>query len=124
MTLVYDPLGIFGLVGIRLAYQLLSHLFITITFKFLFSCPGIFIQVTHEAKNKKKGLRAVIPSFINYKYKDGKLPGHAKLYFTVYKILSNTKLKATGGGPRSLLICYRSRRDLEDVEDRSKKYCS
>ena len=33
-------------------------------------------------------------------------------------------VKATGGGPRSLLICYRSPGDLEGVEDRIKKYCS
>ena len=33
-------------------------------------------------------------------------------------------VKATWGGPRSLLIYYRSRGDLEDVEDRIKKYYS
>ena len=27
---------------------------------------------------QKKGIRGVIPGFINYKYKDGKIPGHTK----------------------------------------------
>ena len=37
---------------------------------------------------QKRGLRAVIPGFINYKFKDGKIPGHTKKYFTEYKILT------------------------------------
>ena len=37
---------------------------------------------------QKKGLRAVIPGFINYKYKDGKIPGHTKAYFLEYEILT------------------------------------
>ena len=37
---------------------------------------------------QKKGLRAVIPGFINYKYKDGKIPGHTKAVFAKYKILT------------------------------------
>ena len=37
---------------------------------------------------QKKGLRAVIPGFINYKYKNGKIPGHTKEFFSKYKILS------------------------------------
>ena len=37
---------------------------------------------------QKRGLRAVIPGFINYKFKDGKIPGHTKQYFTEYKILT------------------------------------
>ena len=39
---------------------------------------------------QKKGLRAVIPGFINYKFrvKDGSLPGHTKPYFSEYKILT------------------------------------
>ena len=37
---------------------------------------------------QKKGLRAVIPGYINYKYSDGELPGHTKPYFAEYKILS------------------------------------
>ena len=37
---------------------------------------------------QKKGLRAVIPGFINYKYRDGMIPGHTKAFFTEYKILT------------------------------------
>ena len=37
---------------------------------------------------QKKGLRAVIPGFINYKYRDGNIPGHTKTFFTEYKILT------------------------------------
>ena len=40
------------------------------------------------------GLRAVIPGYINYKYKDGKSPGHTKSKFTEYKILSIQNLVA------------------------------
>ena len=35
---------------------------------------------------QKKGLRAVIPGYINYFYKDGKLPAHTKSFFNKYKI--------------------------------------
>ena len=37
---------------------------------------------------QKKGIRAIVPGFINYKYKNGVLPGHTKLYFNEYKILT------------------------------------
>ena len=37
---------------------------------------------------QKKGIRAVIPGFINYKYKNGKLPGHTKPAFSEFKILT------------------------------------
>ena len=37
---------------------------------------------------QKKGLRAVIPGFINYKYRDGEIPGHTKSAFAKYKILT------------------------------------
>ena len=37
---------------------------------------------------QKQALRAVIPGFINYKYKDGKTPGHTKNKFSEYKILT------------------------------------
>ena len=33
-------------------------------------------------------MRAVIPGFINYKYKDGKIPGHTKSKFSEYKTLT------------------------------------
>ena len=36
--------------------------------------------------SQKKGLRAVIPGYINYFYKDGKLPAHTKSFFNKYKI--------------------------------------
>ena len=36
----------------------------------------------------KKGIRAVIPGFINYRYKDGVIPGHTKSYFHKCKILT------------------------------------
>ena len=37
---------------------------------------------------QKRGLQAVIPGFINYKYKDGRKPGHTKPFFSKYKILT------------------------------------
>ena len=37
---------------------------------------------------QKKGLRAVVPGFINYKYRDGVIPGHTKQYFSDFKILT------------------------------------
>ena len=37
---------------------------------------------------QKKGLRAVIPGYINYKYRAGDIPGHTKSYFTEYNILT------------------------------------
>ena len=37
---------------------------------------------------QKKGLRAVIPGYINYKFRNGIIPGHTKKYFTEYKILT------------------------------------
>ena len=38
---------------------------------------------------QKKGMRAVIPGLINYRYRyDGTLPGHKKLYFAKYDILT------------------------------------
>ena len=33
---------------------------------------------------QKKGIRAIVPGFINYKYRDGELPGHTKPYFNEY----------------------------------------
>ena len=37
---------------------------------------------------QKKAMRAVIPGYINYKFKDSKLPGHTKFKFSEYKILT------------------------------------
>ena len=33
---------------------------------------------------QKKGLRAVISGFLNYKYRDGEIAGHTKPYFPLY----------------------------------------
>ena len=37
---------------------------------------------------QKIGMRAVVPGFINYKFKDGEIPGHTKAAFSEYKILT------------------------------------
>ena len=37
---------------------------------------------------QKKGIRAVIPGFVNYQYRDGNLPGHTKSFFSKYSILT------------------------------------
>ena len=37
---------------------------------------------------QKKGLRAVVPGFINYKFRDGEIPGHTKSFFLNKKILT------------------------------------
>ncbi len=37
---------------------------------------------------QKKGIRAIVPGFINYKYKNGVLPGHTKVFFKEYNILT------------------------------------
>ena len=39
-------------------------------------------------RKQKMGLRAVIPGFTNYWYKDGELPAHTKLSFQAYDILT------------------------------------
>ena len=36
---------------------------------------------------QKKGIRAIVPVFINYKYRDGEMPGNTKPYFNEYRIL-------------------------------------
>ena len=36
--------------------------------------------------SQKKGLRAVMPGYVNYFYKEGKLPTHTKSYFNSFKI--------------------------------------
>ena len=38
---------------------------------------------------QKKGLRAVIPGFINYKFKDGEIPGHTKSFFFRIQDINN-----------------------------------
>jgi exonuclease III len=44
--------------------------------------------------SQKKGLRAVMPGFVNYFYKDGVLPSHTKASFNSYKILTIQNLIA------------------------------
>ena len=39
-------------------------------------------------RNQKKAMRAVMPGFVNYFYKDGKMPAHTKTSFHEYGILS------------------------------------
>ena len=39
-------------------------------------------------RNQKKAMRAVMPGYVNYFYKDGKLPAHTKTSFFNYDILT------------------------------------
>ena len=39
-------------------------------------------------RQQKKGIRAVVPGFINYRYRDGIIPGHTKPHFKEYNILT------------------------------------
>ena len=39
-------------------------------------------------RKQKIATRAVIPGYINYRYRDGELPGHTKASFEEYKILT------------------------------------
>ena len=41
------------------------------------------------SQSRKKGMRAVIPGFINYGCRDGETAGHTKSAYTNYKILTN-----------------------------------
>ena len=43
---------------------------------------------------QKKGIRAVMPGYVNYTYRKGKIPGHTKLAFTQYGILTVQNLIA------------------------------
>ena len=54
---------------------------------------------------QKKGIRAVIPGFINYRYKDGETPGHTKPYFSEYKILNVHNLIALN----SIMLTHKAR---------------
>ena len=52
---------------------------------------GCLLQLKHKChlKNiKNKGMRAVIPGFIDYFFKNGTLPGHTKSTFIGYRILT------------------------------------
>ena len=44
---------------------------------------------------QKQGLRAIVPGFIKYKFKDGVLPGHTKEHFNEYAILTVPNLIAS-----------------------------
>ena len=37
---------------------------------------------------QKKGIRAIVPGYINYRYRDGILPGHTKPHFKEFRILT------------------------------------
>ena len=50
-----------------------------------FSCRS---NIEALIARQKKVMRAVIPGFINYKYRKGCLPGHTKSAFSAYKILT------------------------------------
>ena len=54
---------------------------------------------------QKKGIRAIVPGFINYKYSDGELPGHTKPYFNEYTILGMHGVIVTN----ALLFIYKIR---------------
>ena len=54
---------------------------------------------------QKKGIRAIVPGFINYKYRDGELPGHTKPYFNEYKLLGVHGVIVTN----ALLFIYKIR---------------
>ena len=54
---------------------------------------------------QKKEIRAIVPGFINYKYRDGELPGHTKPYFNEYKILGVHGVIVTN----ALLFIYKIR---------------
>ena len=54
---------------------------------------------------QKKGVRAIVPGFINYFYKQGIQPGHTKPYFREYKILTIHSIVALN----SLLFVHKSR---------------
>ena len=51
-------------------------------------------------------MRAVVPGYINYKYKDGKILGHTKSAFSDYKILTIHNLIALN----ALLFIHKIRR--------------
>ena len=56
-----------------------------------FSCRSNIEKLFHK---QKIGMRAVVPGFINYKYKDRVKPGHTKSAFSEYKILTIQNLVA------------------------------
>ena len=48
----------------------------------------IEVRTLMQYSPSKNGMRAVIPGFIYYNFKDGLLPGHTKPAFNEYKILT------------------------------------
>ena len=54
---------------------------------------------------QKKGIRAVMPGYVNYTYRKGKIPGHTKLAFTQYGILTVQNLIANN----AFLFIYKIR---------------
>ena len=62
----------------------------SITSKSLFACQGFTCKYNIQAlfSKKKKGLRAIIPGFINYRYREGETAGHTKSAFSDYNVLT------------------------------------
>ena len=73
----------------------------SISFKLLFNS----LILNPFSGFRKKGIRAIVPGFINYKYRDGELPGHTKPYFNEYKILGVHRVIVTN----ALLFIYKIR---------------
>ena len=58
---------------------------------------------------QKKGIRTVIPGFVNYFYRDGTIPHHTKEAFTKYDILTVHNIKAKN----ALVFMYKHYRNDE-----------
>ena len=67
-------------------------------------CSRSNIDALHS--NQKKGIRAVMPGYVNYFYKKGKIPDHTKPAFSVYGILAIQNIIALN----ALLFVYKSSR--------------
>ena len=54
-----------------------------------FSCKS---NIEAMFSKQKKGIRAIMPGYVNYNYKDGKIPDHTKSAFSKFGILTVLKL--------------------------------
>ena len=79
----------------------------SISFKLLFNSLGIYCKVEYwiPFPDSEKRNPCYSPGFINYKYRDGELPGHTKPYFNEYKILGVHGVIVTN----ALLFIYKIR---------------
>ena len=57
-----------------------------------FSCKS---NIETLFSKQKKGMRAVIPGYVNYNYRHGILPGHTKSAFSEYEILTVQNLNTS-----------------------------